>query len=159
MKSFRKIINNFAKMLEVHSHVALKRHCIVRSQLREKMMKTALIFCSKIHDRIQHCFLSCLLWFSCSCSRKRLRFRMSVCEKRQPRERGLGLVWLILPHNKFHCTCYHFTRAGNAMKFEPLRCRREKKIARITLALLKSLSATLQRGNRSVPKKIDQPIS
>ena len=31
-------------MLEVHSHVALKRHCIVRSQLREKMMKTALIF-------------------------------------------------------------------------------------------------------------------
>ena len=31
-------------------------------------------------------------------------------------------------------TCYHFTRAGNAMKFDPLRCRHEKKITRVALA-------------------------
>ena len=61
---------------------------------------------------------------------------------------GWGLI--ILPHNKFHCTCYHFTRAGNAMKFEPLRCRREKKIARITLALgqFRQLSSLMSNTER-----------
>ena len=111
-------------------------------------------FFSKIHDRIQHCFLSFLLWFSCSSSRKRLRFRMWVCEKRQPRERGLGLVWLILPHNKFHCTCYHFTRAGNAIKFEPLRCRREKKNRTYNPSLMASGDAA-QDWRRMIATRVD----
>ncbi len=35
---------------------------------------------------------------------------------------------------KFIARVAHFSRAGNAMKFDPLRCLREKKIARVTLA-------------------------
>ena len=36
------------------------------------------------------------------------------------------------PKNNYACS--HFARPGNAMKFDPLRCQREKKIARVSLA-------------------------
>ena len=35
-----------------------------------------------------------------------------------------------------HFPCRHFSRAGNAMKFDPLRCWRKKKIARVSRVLL-----------------------